>query len=73
MEEREWSSCRKKLPHEFNIFEITLQEPLGARFINMAVFRTPDSSWEILIDPHNYQDCKVVAWRRCASPYEGKL
>ena len=73
MEDREWNVCRKLLPHTFDIYEVTLQEPLGARFLNMAVFETPNSTWEICVDPHNYQDCKVVAWRRCAELFKEKI
>lgn len=66
-----WELFRKKKPHKWGAFDVTLDDGGGARLINVGIYRPLEDSWELLIDKHNYQDCKVVAWRDRPEPFEG--
>jgi hypothetical protein len=68
----EWVSVRKKKPHNLNHFDVTLEEEGGGRLLNVGIYRPLENTWELLIDKHNYQGCKVIAWRERASIYEGR-
>lgn len=68
----EWQQFRLKKPHKWGAYDITLDDK-GARLINVGIYRPLEDNWELLIDKHNYQDCKVVAWKERTEPYEGKV
>lgn len=71
---QEWIAKSKRLPDRLDAYDVTLIEPSGdARLLNVALFRSENSTWELLLDKHNYQDCKVIAWKERSEPYQGKL
>lgn len=67
----EWIRRSKRLPDKLDAYDVTLQDLDDARLINVAIFRPENSTWELITDKHNYQDCKVVAWKPRSEPYQG--
>lgn len=66
-----WISKDKAVPAKLDAYDVTLIDINGARLVNVAIFRPLNSTWELLLDKHNYQDCKVVAWKERPEPYDG--
>jgi hypothetical protein len=69
----EWILNTKRLPEKLDAYDVTLIDPYGGRLMNVALFRPENSTWELMTDKHNYQDCKVIAWKHRGDPYHGKL
>ncbi len=68
----DWIPVRKKKPHDLHHYDVTLEDTDGSRLWNVAIYRPMENTWELLIDKHNYQGCKVVAWRERTAVYEGR-
>jgi hypothetical protein len=68
----DWIPRSKKIPDRLDAYEVTLQDINGARFVNVAIFRPENATWEILTDRHAYADCKVIAWKQISEPYQGR-
>lgn len=69
----DWILKSKRLPDRLDAYDVTLVDPDGARLVNVAIFRSENSTWELLTDKHNYQDCKVIAWKQRSEPYQGVI
>lgn len=67
----DWIPTKKSVPERMEAYDVTVKEPFGGRLINVAIFRPNNSTWELLIDKHNYADCKVIAWKPRSEPYQG--
>ncbi len=70
MRNSEWIPVWEVLPSNLQGVDITLETPDRIRFCNIAIYRTPNH-WEILLDRHHFQDCKIVAWRMRPDPFTG--
>lgn len=69
----DWIPKSKRLPDRLDAYDVTLQDLDGARLVNVAIFRSENSTWELLTDEHNYRDCKVIAWKQRSEPYQGSI
>lgn len=68
----DWVSTRKRLPANLDAYDVTLKDSYGSRLVNVALYRPLNSTWELLTEKHNYEDCKVVAWKKRCEPYLGE-
>ena len=68
----DWISVRKELPKDLAAFDVTINDGY-ARLLNLALWWPQKNEWELLVDKHNYSDCKVVAWRERPKAYDGDL
>lgn len=68
----DWIPVRKRLPDRLDAYEVTVEDVYGGRMVNTAIFRSENSTWELMTDKHNYQDCKIVAWKLRSEPWQGK-
>jgi hypothetical protein len=66
-----WVTIRQRAPTHFDAYDVTLQDWDGGRLINVALFRPEEARWELMIDKHNYEGCKVIAWKERSEPYIG--
>lgn len=69
----DWIPKSKRLPDKLDAYDVTLVDMDGARLVNVAIFRPENSTWELMNDKHNYQDCRVIAWKPRSDPYQGKI
>ncbi len=67
----DWNLLKNKRPHAIHHYDVTLQDIDGGRLLNVAIYRPLENTWELLIDKHNYEGCKVIAWKERTSIYEG--
>lgn len=63
-----WIAIDFSMPEHLMGVDVTIETPDGARLTNVAVFHFP-GRWELLIDKHHFQDCKVIAWKPRPLPY----
>ena len=65
----QWIPVEQDLPRDLiNCVDVTIETPCKTRLCNIAMFYHP-KRWELLIDKHNYQDCKIIAWKSRTEPY----
>lgn len=69
----DWITVSKRIPDTLDQYDVTIQDLYGGRMVNAALFRPEKSTWELMTDKHNYQDCKVIAWKKRSEPYTGKI
>ncbi len=69
----DWIPKSKRLPDKLDAYDVTLQDLDGGRMVSVAIFRNENSTWEILLDKHNYEHTKVIAWKPRSEPYQGKI
>ncbi len=69
----DWILFRFRKPANLHHYDVTLQDLDGGRLLNVGIYRALEGTWELLIDKHNYQDCKVIAWRERPAVYEGRV
>ena len=68
----EWIIAKFRKPAAMQVVDVTVEDPYGSRLSNVGMYRQLEDTWELMIDKHNYQDCKVVAWMERRPVYEGK-
>lgn len=68
-----WTPNNKRLPERLDAYDVTLLDALGSRTVNVALFRPSKVTWELMIDKHNYADCRVIAWKERGEPYKGRI
>lgn len=69
----DWVLFRFRKPSNLQAVDVTLEDSDGGRLLNMGIYRELENTWELLIDKHNYQGCKVIAWRDRPAVYEGRV
>lgn len=69
----DWIISKFRKPNNFQAVDVTLQDNDGARLLNIAIYRELQDTWELLIDKHNYEGCKVIAWKERPTVFEGKV
>lgn len=68
----EWTKVTDRYPkYDMEAYDVTIECPQGDRTINVAIYRHLNKSWELMVDRHHFQDCKVIAWKERSKPYEG--
>lgn len=66
----EWNPLTKHLPQvDMEAFDVTIEHPDGIRSLNVAIFRTSNQTWELMIDKYHFNDCKVIAWKERTDYY----
>ncbi len=69
----DWIISKFRKPNNFQAVDVTLLDTSGGRLLNIAIYRELEDTWELLIDKHNYQGCKVIAWKERPAVFEGKV
>lgn len=65
-----WICSDKQLPTEFGVYDVTIEDCCSAvALMNVAMYRPKGEQWELLIDKHNYEGYRVIAWRNRGKPF----
>jgi len=68
-----WTCVDREVPKEFGCYDVTIEDCCSdTRLLNIALFRPKGDQWELLLDKHNYEGFRVIAWRDRGEPFDWK-